>query len=227
MAWIGAQPLTKAVFDIKDFTATEGQTTFNLSYNPHFLIVTVNGIEVRRNIDYIADNGTSVEFTTALSAGDEVGFKIFNTFNPVDTYKKSEVDSLDAENVKLTGDQSIDGVKTFTSSPTAPTPAVGTNNTQLATTAFVTANSFGAGQVWQDVTASRIFDITYTNTTGKPIEVLFIGASNATYTINVGLPFSYTQSSSNLPICFTIPNGISYWISHSGSGEIRHWMELR
>lgn len=33
-----------------------------------------------------------------------------------------EADALDAENVKLTGDQTLDGIKTFTSSPIVPTP---------------------------------------------------------------------------------------------------------
>lgn len=43
----------------------------------------------------------------------------------------------DSTNVKLTGDQTIDGIKTFTSSPKAPTPATSDNSTNLATTQFV------------------------------------------------------------------------------------------
>ncbi|AVP41470.1 hypothetical protein SEA_WENTWORTH_31 [Streptomyces phage Wentworth] len=43
--------------------------------------------------------------------------------NAADLTRKDYVDGLDAENVKLTGDQSIDGVKTFTSSPVVPDPA--------------------------------------------------------------------------------------------------------
>ena len=43
----------------------------------------------------------------------------------------------DSTNVKLSGDQTIDGVKTFTSSPKAPTPATSDNSTNLATTQFV------------------------------------------------------------------------------------------
>jgi len=39
--------------------------------------------------------------------------------------------------VKLTGNQSIGGVKTFTSSPVMPTPTAGDNTTKGATTAFV------------------------------------------------------------------------------------------
>jgi len=39
--------------------------------------------------------------------------------------------------VGLTGDQAVAGVKTFSSSPIAPTPTAGDNTTKVATTAFV------------------------------------------------------------------------------------------
>jgi hypothetical protein len=41
--------------------------------------------------------------------------------------------------VYITGDQTIGGAKTFSTAPNAPTLAVGTNNTSVATTAFVNA----------------------------------------------------------------------------------------
>jgi microcystin-dependent protein len=44
------------------------------------------------------------------------------------------LDGLDAENVKLTGDQTVAGVKTFSSSPVVPTP---TTATQAANKSFV------------------------------------------------------------------------------------------
>lgn len=43
----------------------------------------------------------------------------------------------DSEVVKLTGNQTIAGTKTFSSSPIVPTPADGDNSTKSATTAFV------------------------------------------------------------------------------------------
>lgn len=46
-----------------------------------------------------------------------------------------------ANSVKVTGDQAIDGVKTFTSSPIVPTPTAGDNSNKVASTAFVLANS--------------------------------------------------------------------------------------
>lgn len=55
--------------------------------------------------------------------------------------RNKELADLDAAAVKLTGAQSIDGVKTFTESPVAPTPTAGDDSTKLATTAFVNAST--------------------------------------------------------------------------------------
>lgn len=46
------------------------------------------------------------------------------------------------DNVKLTGDQTIADVKTFSSSPILPTPATSDNSTKGATTAFVKAQGY-------------------------------------------------------------------------------------
>jgi Lower baseplate protein N-terminal domain len=55
--------------------------------------------------------------------------------------------------VMLTGDQTIDGVKTFGSSPLLPTPNVSDNSTKAATTAFVQAiaTALGAGDMLKSV----------------------------------------------------------------------------
>lgn len=54
--------------------------------------------------------------------------------NAADLTRKDYVDGLDAANVKLTGDQSIDGIKTFTSSPIVPDP---TTDQQAASKSYV------------------------------------------------------------------------------------------
>jgi hypothetical protein len=53
----------------------------------------------------------------------------------------------------LTGDQTIDGVKTFGSSPLVPTPNLSDNSTKAATTAFVQAiaTALGAGDMLRSV----------------------------------------------------------------------------
>jgi len=57
-------------------------------------------------------------------------------------YNKTEIDSTV---VKNNGDETIGGIKTFSSSPIAPTPSEGDNSTKVATTEFVLANSGGGG----------------------------------------------------------------------------------
>ena len=75
----------------------------------------------------------------------------------------------------------------FTGTPTAPTATVGTNTTQLATTAFVNASfvgvGLGVGQTWQTVT--RTSGVTYTNTTGRTIALSF-------YTTNITVNLDFT-----------------------------------
>ena len=66
---------------------------------------------------------------------------------------------------------------TLTGTPAAPTAATGTNTTQLATTAFVNNQinamkglGFG-GTTWHNVTGSRSFNTSYTNSYSYPIAV--------------------------------------------------------
>jgi hypothetical protein len=88
----------------------------------------------------------------------------------------------------------------------------------------------GAGQTWTDVTASRALDTTYTNSTGKPIQV-FIQinlASNsiATFAIN-GITFSIGANSGAgttiTTLSFIVPNENTYIFT----GTISKWAELR
>lgn len=126
----------------------------------------------------------------------------------------------------------------FTGIPTAPTAAAGTNTTQLATTAFVQGEGFsklGVGQTWQDVTASRAFGTTYTNTTGKPIYVFVAGTIQAGATTRISLYvsgievtyFNTTGGSFSLPwVCGIIPNGAQYYVTQASSSVVK-WTELR
>ena len=70
--------------------------------------------------------------------------------------------------VDITTDQTIAGNKTFTGTPTAPTATAGTNTTQIATTAFVTAANNGlvkitenslTGYRWANANAANYGDI--------------------------------------------------------------------
>jgi hypothetical protein len=91
--------------------------------------------------------------------------------------------------------------------------------------------ALGVGQTWQDVTASRSPGTTYTNTTGRSIQLMILvadsGSDGITFTIN-----GITLSRGNLPnqgadyISLIIPSGSTYRLV-VGSNSITKWLELR
>jgi hypothetical protein len=95
--------------------------------------------------------------------------------------------------------------------------------------ALTSLGSFGFGQTWQDVSGSRVLSTTYTNSTGKPIEVIHTpstGAVTATYTIS-GLSYqSVSAAGGRTPSSFVVPNGATYSIAQS-AGTVTAWIELR
>jgi hypothetical protein len=94
----------------------------------------------------------------------------------------------------------------------------------------------GVNQTWQDVTGSRAMGTTYTNSTGKPIQIcinmaisLTSQSGTATLTISSTVISIYTSQYSNKQATnHIIPNGGTYSIAQSGgSMTIERWMELR
>ncbi len=95
---------------------------------------------------------------------------------------------------------------------------VAINPSNAATIAQST--DLGVGQTWQNVTASRVSGQTYTNNTGRPIQ-LYIVAGTAGSRIQIGSASLSTHGSSLVqPV---IPNGVSY----NYSGAFSEWWELR
>lgn len=92
-----------------------------------------------------------------------------------------------------------------------------------------TTTIFGVGQTWQDVYASRVSGVTYTNTTGKPIQVSIFSGSNSTFTYTIGtITREYSTSavaSSYQNITFTVPNNTSYSAQYTAAAK--NWLELR
>ena len=86
--------------------------------------------------------------------------------------------------------------------------------------------ALGQGQTWQNVAAQRVIGTTYTSTTGRPIQLMFVGGSNATYVLTIGgvTVASWTQSNSQASISAVIPTGATYSIAN---GSIGTWTELR
>jgi len=95
----------------------------------------------------------------------------------------------------------------------------------------------GVGQSWSNVTASRGFNVTYTNSTGRPIQVLVTvtqqGTSQggATLFVNGNEVCRMGHNSAGLNTGVTnimtaiIPSGATYQVT--GTGSIPVWSELR
>jgi hypothetical protein len=91
--------------------------------------------------------------------------------------------------------------------------------------------AIGVGQTWQNVTASRSINTTYTNTTGRPIMVSVRSSVDDGYSqltvdgVVLAISGNTVGTGNNQhTVCAIVPNGASY--SYSGSA-IALWAELR
>lgn len=107
-----------------------------------------------------------------------------------------------------------------------------------AAPSWSTVAGIGGGQTWSDVTGSRASGTTYTNSTGKPIQVFIratwgaSGSGSITPIVggvtlpvasgsSTGIAVSVTVTSS-----FIVPNGLTYSATYSGTTGTT-WAELR
>lgn len=87
--WINASSAQVATMKTYVYVATAGQTVFSgndangssLAYVAPYLIVSLNGLELRPVVDYTATSGLSVVLTAATAAGDELQIQAFSGFN--------------------------------------------------------------------------------------------------------------------------------------------------
>lgn len=85
---------------------------------------------------------TSTGFRIYCSLTDNnTGNQLSDTSNWKKVMDSEDLYAFDSAVVKLTGNQTVAGTKTFSASPIAPTPTTGDNSTKVATTAFVAENS--------------------------------------------------------------------------------------
>lgn len=99
----------------------------------------------------------------------------------------------------------------------------------------------GVGQTWQDVTASRVFATTYTNSTGKPIFALISSFSagnnnqnisitayvNSMVVSNAGQFITASGGNNILSLSIIIPIGATYKVVLTGPNNSIIWTELR
>jgi hypothetical protein len=114
---------------------------------------------------------------------------------------------------------------TVASGATGTTQSNGDNSTKISTTAYVQNMGLGWGQTWQDVSGSRVAGTTYTNSTGKPIQVCIgTGDDNQNAFIIVdgvnAARFGYRNTA-----CVIVPSGSTYKIDSGITFGL--WSELR
>ncbi len=92
----------------------------------------------------------------------------------------------------------------------------------------------GVGQTWQDVktTPGRVNGTTYTNSTGRSIELGIVvsgAAQNSIVTLTVGgivvAQYQSYAATSQGALKATVPNGVTYAVT--GASVIQSWAELR
>ena len=97
----------------------------------------------------------------------------------------------------------------------------------------VSGFALGVGTYWQNVTSSRAIDVSYTNSTGRPLAVFVIMAgiaSNACVFQIDGVNISTTafngSGGGNSSVHCIVPTGSTYGIN-SPSWPLSLWFELR
>lgn len=141
----------------------------------------------------------------------------------------------DSTNVKLTGDQTIEGIKTFISFPLTPSSNP-INDYQVANKKYVDDNrGLGYDQTWQNVTSSRSFNVYYTNNTNKPIFISCIGGTSVSggnlsifvdkILVSVN-QHEYTGAYDYLEVSTIVPPNSKYKITNNAMSNIT-WSELR
>lgn len=128
-----------------------------------------------------------------------------------------------------------------TGAAVSPTANLGDNSVHRATTAFVQQNKLGGPlQGLQVVTSSRALGSVYTNSTGRPIEVVVMLGNTGTTGANMAFSLSINgggavQVASTLAgystatVSFIVGNGETYELTASGGGSayVQTWLERR
>jgi hypothetical protein len=125
-----------------------------------------------------------------------------------------------------TGNIVTDSATQTLTNKTLTAPNLGTPSALVGTNITGTANAFNAGigvnQTWTNLTGSRSANTTYTNSTGKPIQLSVRNTNQVTITVN-SLAIGFLSSAAGSTMNAIIPNGGTY----SYTGTIDSWFELR
>ena len=78
----------------KEYVATEGQTTFNATYDVEFIDVYVNGLKIPKT-EFTAIDGSTIVLLEACNEDDVVDIVAYNNYAVANVYTKEEVYTKD------------------------------------------------------------------------------------------------------------------------------------
>jgi len=91
-AWTAAGSSVNGTSSRQTYTATSGQTTFNVTYDAGFVDVYLNGVKLLSGTDFTATSGTAVVLASGATAGDILDLVAYGTFTLSDHYSKTQSD---------------------------------------------------------------------------------------------------------------------------------------
>ena len=206
-----------------DNLTTYQSTVPNNSNNPNS---NMTGWRIYNGSGFIVDNLTTNDSAKALSAAQGKSLQD----NKLESNKVGVADgvaSLDAN--------SRVPVSQLPNASTTDIGAVQLNNTltSVSTSQALTAaqgkalndKMLGVGQTWQDVKGSRSVGVTYTNNTGRPIQVMInLNFGQSGFIVLGGIELPMADGDGYSFFNFIVPDGSTYRIN---GGSITSWVELR
>lgn len=121
-----------------------------------------------------------------------INFLNFTLLDTNFTNINNSINDLSNSAVKLTGDQTVAGVKTFSSSPIVPTPASTDNSTKSASTAFVKSVLSSSGNGFATYSKATNGYIKFAN--GIIIQWGISGTRSSLGTVSVTLPTAFSNT---------------------------------
>ena len=199
-----------------------GTTIYNLDFkvsSENGVLVFLNGAVQRPGIDFTA-SGNVITFSEVVPVG--VQIFVYGMGLPKSTLAPSAGSVGPAEvqaGLFATEQETIDGVV----NNKAVSPA------SLALT-LESMPRIGYGQTWQDMTASRANGTTYTNTTGRSIQlfITFDPFGTATHHFSIdGVNILPPTDNTYYHVACIVPAGSTYRMGTLGTAIQMKWMELR
>lgn len=183
------------------------------------------------------NSGTATKLATARTitlAGDVTGSVSFDgsanasiTTTVADDSHNHTIAYITGLQTALDGKLSISGNAVTATYATSAGSATNATNATNATVATNCTNALGYNQTWQDVTGSRSLGTTYTNSTGKPIMVIYNTNQPVTIYVNgVKIVNGNGYSTAAPSYSFIVPSGNTYVINSNYIASYI-WAELR